>query len=106
MDRIIFKGNKIVEYIEITKNYVNEFINTIKVMDLEKNKLVWESSNYNQMMFDYDNMIKDYLAYTNRMIKLIDYLNRLVGRYDETFEIIKKEYHGLDNEYNIEVKDE
>ena len=100
MDRLVVKGNQIGEYINGVTKYVDEFIAGVKYLDEEKNKLIWESDNYNIMITHYDKMIKDYLEYSYRMIKLVEYLNKLINRYDDSIKIIKKEYHNLKEKYN------
>lgn len=103
MDRLVVKGNQISEYINTVNRYIDEFVASVKYLDEEKKKLIWESDNYDIMIKYYDEMIKDYLEYTNRMTRLMDYLDRLLCRYDDSLDVIRKEYRNLEEEYN-EVK--
>ncbi len=104
MDRLVVNGNKISDYIDIVTRYIEEFIAIVKKIDKQKDSLVWKSENYDRMIILYDNMIKEYLAYTDRMIKLMEFLNRSINRYDDSLMLIKSEYKKLDDEYGSEVR--
>lgn len=103
MDRLVVNGTRIEEYIDIVTKKINEFIELIHEISDSKKKIVWECENANILYEKYDNMIKDYFSYSERMIKFMDYLNRTINRYDESLVEIKKEYTKLKNEYD-EVK--
>ena len=104
MDRLVVNGDKISDYIDIVTRYIEEFIAIVKKIDKQKDSLVWKSENYDRMIILYDNMIKEYLAYTDRMVKLMDFLNRSINRYDDSLMLIKSEYKKLDDEYGSEVR--
>lgn len=104
MDRLVVNGDKISDYIDIVTRYIEEFIAIVKKIDKQKDSLVWKSENYDRMIILYDNMIKEYLAYTDRMIKLMEFLNRSINRYDDSLMLIKSEYKKLDDEYGSEVR--
>ena len=103
MDKLVVRGNRITEYIDKMTVYISDFISIIKSIDKEKQKLVWESDNSVKMMQLFDEMVKNYLSYTDRMIKLIEFLNKSINRYDETLDTLKKEYNTFHNKYNDEV---
>lgn len=103
MDKLVVRGNRITEYIDKMTVYISDFISIIKNIDKEKQKLVWESDNSVKMMQLFDEMVKNYLSYTDRMIKLIEFLNKSINRYDETLDTLKKEYNTFHNKYNDEV---
>lgn len=103
MDKLVVRGNRITEYIDKMTVYISDFISIIKNIDKEKQKLVWESDNSVKMMNLFDEMVKKYLNYTDRMIKLIEFLNKSINRYDETLDTLKKEYNTFHNKYNDEV---
>ena len=98
MDRLVVQGYKISEYINIINNNINDFNDIVKYLDEEKQKLVWESDNYNILIEKYNKMIKDYLAYITKMNRLVDYLNKVDISYDNTITEIKNEYKKVENE--------
>ena len=98
MDKLVVKGDKIEEYVNLVSRYIDDFADIVRYLDNEKNKLQWESDNYVIMIEKYNDMIKDYMAYINRMTKLMNYLKRTLYRYDETVGIINHEYRKNDDE--------
>ena len=104
MDRLVVSGNKIIDYNELLKKNVTEFINITKILEEEKEKLLWESDNYDKMMILYDKMIDDYYLYTKRMTDFSNYLNRLINRNEESLNIIKKDYYDSDYQYRRKEK--
>lgn len=98
MDKLVVKGDKIEEYVNLVSHYISDFTDIVRYLDNEKNKLLWESDNYLIMIEKYNDMIKDYIAYIDRMTKLMNYLERTLYRYDETVANINHEYRKIDDE--------
>lgn len=103
MDRLVVKGARIKEYVNLITKYINEFMDIVSYLNSEKEKLVWDSDNYPIMIEKYDNMIKENLAYAERMMKLMHYLDKTLNGYDDALYTIKKEYKKIDEENIREV---
>ena len=97
MDRLVVQGDKIADYVNVISQNINEFNAIVKNLDKEKEKLIWESDNYNILIENYNKMINDYLVYADKMTRLMGFLNKVNNRYDNTIGEIKNEYKKTEN---------
>ena len=67
-----------------------------------KKSLNWTSDNCEKSLLLYDELIKNYLSFTNKMIKFIEYLTGFLDSYDDSLNEIKMSFKTIGNEYDIE----
>ncbi len=97
-DSLVVNDKSMASYLERVSKEIADFIEIINQLEIEKEKIMWECENYEIMSERYQQMIDEYMAYTDHMKKILDYLNGTIERFDETTIEIKKEYQAVENE--------
>ena len=98
---IIVDGEKIIEYMRIMYNNLEEYKNQIIVLqDLKKN-IIWESESSKKALLLYDEEINNLIVFGNKVLTLVKFLSKFINNYDESLTEIKGNFKKLNDEFNI-----
>ena len=98
IDQIIVNGDEVISYVLLMYRHLQRFNDEISSMKKMKDTIVWESVNKTKLMTIYDEMISEFLKFSNNMVQYVEFLEKYVDGYEEVLEEIKGEFRKLDME--------
>lgn len=97
---IIVDGDRVIEYMHIMLDALQEFKDELIVIQNMRNEIVWDSDAGKKVIDLYDKEINDIIIFGNKMITFVGFLNNFLKNYDDSLSEIKESFKKLNDDLN------
>ena len=95
---IVVDGDRIIQYMQLMLECLSEYTNELKSIQGLKKDVIWESESSKKTYEVFDKEIENLIAFGNKMVTLVDFLNKFLNSYDESVQEIKGKFKEVSDE--------